>query len=71
MKGAPPPEKNSTQWRKNEKIINSTPALKQARDIAEGFSGRGSTATGGWAPSQAYKDNYDAIFGKKDKKDTE
>lgn len=66
MKGAPPPPKNSRQWIKNEKIINETPVLKRARDQAEGFSGKSSTATGGWTPSQAYKDNYDAIFGKKD-----
>lgn len=63
-----PPPKNSPQWIKNEKIINETPYLRAARDRAEGFtpgSGRISTRT----PSQAYKDGWDAIFGKKDKTD--
>lgn len=60
------PEKNTSEWKRNERIINDTPALKSLRDITEGFTpGKGST--GGWTPSQAYKDNYDAIFGKKDK----
>jgi hypothetical protein len=63
-----PAEKNSSEWKRNEKIINETPALRQLRDISEGFTpGKGSG--GGWTPSQAYKDNYDAIFGKKDKDD--
>lgn len=65
------PAKNTPEWRRNEKIINETPFLKRARDQAEGFSGKSSTATGGWTPSQAYKDNYDAIFGKKDQPNEE
>ena len=72
------PEKNTTQWKKNEKTINENPALKQARDIAEGLEkpakhyrsgggtgqwhgGKGSTMRPG--NSQAYKDNWDRIFG--------
>jgi len=62
------PEKGTPQWKRNEKIINETPALKKMRDQSEGFSGA-SSGTGGWTPSEAYKNNYDAIFGKKDKKD--
>jgi hypothetical protein len=63
-----PPEKNTSEWKRNEKIINDTPALRELRDISEGFTpGRGSA--GGWTPSQAYKDNFDAIF-RKDKKDS-
>ena len=59
------PEKNSSEWKRNEKLINETPALRELRDISEGFTpGKGSI--GGWTPTQAYKDNYDAIFGKKD-----
>lgn len=61
------PEKGSKQWQKNEKTINQNPFLRKARDISEGFSGKGSASTGGWTPSQAYKDNYDAIF-RKDRK---
>lgn len=62
------PEKNSAQWRKNESIIAKTPMLRAARDQAEGFNpNSGSTGTSGWTPSQAYKDNYDAIFRKQDR----
>ena len=65
------PQKNSAQWKKNEKIINNHPGLKQARDISEGIEkpdrhykqthgGKGS------APrinlnSQKWKDAYDQI----------
>lgn len=62
------PKKNSSQWRKNESIIAKTPMLRAARDQAEGFNtSAGSSGTGGWTPSQAYKDNYDAIFRKQDR----
>lgn len=60
------PEKNSTQWVKNEKIINENPVLRAARDTAEGFRPSGGRITTGTS-SQAYKDGWDAIFGKKDK----
>ena len=66
------PDKNTTQWKKNEKLINQDPALKKARDTAEGIEkpdrhykqthgGKGS------APrintnSEQYKDNFDRIF---------
>ena len=65
------PERGSSQWKKNEKIINTNPTLRKMREESEGFSGKNNSSTGGWTPSQAYKDNYDAIFGKKDKKDIE
>lgn len=65
QKGSPP-EKGSSQWKKNESIIAKNPFLRSVRDKSEGFTSS-STSTGGWTPSQAYKDNYDAIFGKKDK----
>lgn len=72
-----PPEKNTSQWKKNEKIINENPALKQARDIAEGVEkpARHYKSSGGqWhggkgsrprvnTNSQQYKDNWDRIFG--------
>ncbi len=67
-KKGPPPE-GSSQWKKNEKIINSNPFLRKLRDKSHGHnSSIGST--GGWTPSQAYKDNYDAIF-RKESKDEE
>lgn len=61
------PERGSSQWKKNEKIINTNPTLRKMREESEGFSGKNSSSTGGWTPSQAYKDNYDAIF-RKDRK---
>jgi hypothetical protein len=64
FKGNIPP-KGSSQWKKNEKIINTNPTLRKMRDQSEGFSGT-SSGTGGWTPSEAYKNNYDAIFRKKD-----
>lgn len=63
------PDKGSKQWVKNEKIINSNPFLRKMRDQSEGFTGSASSGTGGWTPTEAYKANYDAIFGKKDKTD--
>lgn len=60
------PEKNSSEWKRNEKIINENPTLRAARDVAEGFTPGKRASTGGWTPSEAYKANYDAIFGKKD-----
>lgn len=61
-----PPKKNSSQWRKNESMIAKHPGLRAARDISEGFTPGKSVGTGGWTPSEAYKNNYDLIFGKKD-----
>lgn len=67
------PPKGSSQWVKNEKIINTNSALKQARDISEGLEkpghrytgsthgGKGSARRGG--NEQAYRDNWDKIFG--------
>jgi hypothetical protein len=60
------PPKNSAQWIKNEKIINTNPILRAARDQSEGLGSSG-RSTG--VNSQAYLDGWDAIFGKKDKKD--
>ena len=71
MKNNVPPT-GSSQWKKNEKIINENPTLKKARDKSEGFNtanksygashgGKGSAMRPG--NSQAYKDNWDRIFG--------
>nr|DAU83292.1 MAG TPA: hypothetical protein [Caudoviricetes sp.] len=64
-----PPKKNSSEWRKNESIIAKHPGLRAARDISEGFTPGKSVGTGGWTPTEAYKNNYDLIFGKKNKED--
>ena len=66
-----PPKKNSSEWKKNESMIAKHPGLRAARDISEGFTPGKSVGTGGWTPTQAYKDNYDLIFGKKDKTNDE
>lgn len=58
-----PPAKGSRQWQKNESIIAKTPFLRSLRDKSEGFNSS-SSSSGAWTPSQAYKDNYDAIFRK-------
>jgi hypothetical protein len=63
-----PPEKGTAQWKRNESIIAKNPLLRSLREKSEGFAGKSSSA-GNWTPTQAYKDNYDAIFGKRDKKD--
>tara|TARA_R100000995_G_C3414294_1_gene90840 strand:- start:327 stop:593 length:267 start_codon:yes stop_codon:yes gene_type:complete len=65
-KFAPPPKKNSSQWKKNESLIAKNPTLRAARDRAEGFKpGSGISSADN---SQEYKDNYDKIdWGKKDK----
>ena len=71
MKGKVPTT-GSSQWKKNEKIINQNPTLKKARDISEGIQkssgsygashgGKGSAMRPG--NSQAYADNWDRIFG--------
>ena len=63
------PEKGSSQWKKNEKIINENPTLKAARDRVEGFRPRSGATHGGKGSArrsgneQAYKDNWERIFG--------
>ncbi len=66
-KKSPVPEKNSAQWRKNESLIARDPVLREARDISEGFRPSGHSGSRTPVPSQAYKDNWDAIFGKKER----
>jgi len=66
------PPKGSDQWKKNEKTINETGFLRKMRDRAEGIEkkgsnygsthgGKGSARRGG--NEQAYRDNWDKIFG--------
>ena len=54
------PEKNSSQWKKNESLIAKNSALRAARDIVEGFKPSSGITTGGDI-TQQYKDNYDKI----------
>lgn len=70
------PERNTGQWKKNEKIINDNPVLKQTRDIAEGLekpAHKYKSSSGNWhggkgsrprvnTNSVQYKDNFDRIF---------
>ena len=69
------PKKGSREWVRNEKIINENPTLKKARDKTQGFNtdsksygashgGKGSARRSG--NEQAYRDNWDKIFGNRD-----
>lgn len=69
------PKKGSAEWVRNEKIINENPTLKKARDKTQGYNvnsrsygashgGKGSARRGG--NDQAYRDNWDKIFGNRD-----
>jgi len=70
------PEKGTKRYSQNEKIINNNTALKKARDISQGIEksasaysthgGKGSAMRPG-SYSQEYKDNWETIFGNKDK----
>ena len=69
------PEKGSKQYNANEKIINNTGVLKKARDQSEGFNtanktysntGAGKGSSQRPTNHEAYSDNWDRIFGKKD-----
>jgi hypothetical protein len=53
------PERNSKQWKRNEKIIAQDPTLRAARDVSQGLK-PGSTITTG-VQSEKYKDNYEKI----------
>ena len=53
------PKKNSKQWKTNEKIINSNPALRAARDTSEGFKPGSGISTG--VNDKEYKAGYDKI----------
>lgn len=59
--GSVTPEKGTAQWKRNEKLINETPALKQLRDVSEGFSERNSSRISTGTVSEQYKANYDKI----------
>jgi len=69
------PKKGSREWVRNEKIINENPTLKKARDKTQGFNtdsksygashgGKGSARRSG--NEQAYRDNWDKIFGNRE-----
>jgi len=58
-------DKNTSQWKKNEKIINQSKTLKSARDKVEGFSKTSMISTG--VNDEQYKEGYDQIKWNKDK----
>ena len=58
-------DKNTTQWKKNEKVINQNKVLKSARDKVEGFSKTSMITTG--VNDDQYKEGYDKIKWRKDK----
>jgi len=53
------PEKNTSQWKKNEKLIAKHPGLRAARDIQQGFK-PGTGISSGVNDAQ-YKAGYDQI----------
>tara|TARA_R100001460_G_scaffold5194_3_gene14546 strand:+ start:989 stop:1198 length:210 start_codon:yes stop_codon:yes gene_type:complete len=57
------PKKGSKQWIKNEKIIAKNPFLRAERDKSEGFKPTSGIVSAD--NSQAYKDGWERIFGKK------
>ena len=59
------PERNTTQWKKNEKLITKDPVLRKARDISEGFTPGSTISTG--VNDEQYKAGYDKIKWNKDK----
>ena len=61
------PDKGTSRYNQNEKIINQNSVLKKARDISQGFTHTSTITTAG-DTSQQYKDNYDKIdFSKREK----
>jgi hypothetical protein len=54
-----PPKKGSSAWKKNEKTIASNPALRQLRDIQQGF--KPSSGISSFDNSPEYKENFDKI----------
>ncbi len=59
------PDKNTTQWKKNEKLISKHPTLRAARDVSEGFTPSSGVSTG--VNDEQYKAGYDKIKWTKDK----
>ena len=53
------PEKNSSQWKKNEKLIAKHPGLRAARDVTEGLKPSSGLSTG--VNDEQYKEGYDKI----------
>ena len=58
-------DRNTGQWRKNEKIINKSKTLKSARDKVEGFGKTSMITTG--VNDEQYKEGYDKIKWNTDK----
>ena len=74
------PKKGSSEWVRNEKIINQNPTLKKARDRTQGYNvdsksygashgGKGSAMRPG--DKKAYAEGWDRIFGNKKAQDDE
>lgn len=53
------PERNSAQWRRNEKLIARDKSLRHARDISQGLGTSSDINT--QVPTQKYKAGYDQI----------
>jgi hypothetical protein len=60
------PEKNTSQWKKNESTIARNPFLRAERDKTQGFKPSSSIRVSD--NSQEYQDGWERIFGKKNEK---
>lgn len=69
------PQKGSAEYNRNERIINKSPFLKNLKSTSQGekslfhsgYSGVGKGSAPRPGNEQAYRDNWEKIFGKKDK----
>lgn len=59
------PDKNTSQWRKNESMIARDPTLRAARDTSEGFTPGSGISTTQQQVTDAYKAGWERIWGKK------
>lgn len=59
------PEQGTAQWKRNESIIARNPTLRAARDTSEGFRPGSGISTSQQQVTDAYKDGWDRIWGKK------
>jgi len=59
MSDSKPPKEGSKAWKKNEKTIAKNPALRELRDIQQGF--KPSSTISSFDNSPEYKENFDKI----------
>jgi len=63
------PDKNTSQWKRNESMIARDPVLRAARDTSEGFRPGSGISTSQQTVTEAYKTGWDRIWGNKETPD--